>query len=80
MMTSTIGVPKFRRGQSVCFAGGEGAIQSYKPESGTWAYEIEMAMGQEPEFGRVGYETTIVLVEAELKMLENHSFNCLAIA
>lgn len=80
MASTTVSVPKFRRGQNVCFTGGEGAIQSYKPESGTWAYEIEMAMGQEPEFGRVGYETMIVLVEAELKPLENHSLAYLATA
>lgn len=80
MIASTVNVPKYRRGQTVCFTGGEGAIQSYKSESGTWAYEIAMAMGQEPEFGRVGYETMVVLVEAELKPLEKHGINHLAIA
>jgi hypothetical protein len=80
MMPSTINVPKFHKGQDVCFTGGKGAIQNYKPESGTWAYEVEMAMGQEPDFGRVGYETTVVLVEAELKLLDHDSLNYWAMA
>lgn len=62
-------MPKFRRGQSVCFVGGKGIIQSYQPEAGTWAYQIEMEMGLEPDFGRVGHETRVVLAEAELKLL-----------
>jgi hypothetical protein len=39
-----------------------------------------MAMGLEPDFGRVGYETTVVLLEAELEPLTNEWFNYLAIA
>lgn len=66
MMATVTSSPKFRRGQNVGFAGGEGTIQSFKSEAGTWAYEVEMAMGLEPAFGRVGYETTVFLVEAEL--------------
>lgn len=29
-------------------------------------------MGLEPNFGQVGHETTIVLIEAELESLENN--------
>lgn len=68
MMTSVMSAPRFCQGQSVCFAGGEGIIQSYTSEAGTWAYHVEMAMGLEPDFGRVGHETTIVLAESELEL------------
>ncbi len=79
-MAASIGGPRFCRGQSVCFAGGEGTVQTYKFEAGSWAYHIKMAMGLEPDFGRVGYETTIVLVESELEAVEKSQFNYLAIA
>ena len=59
--------PKFHRGQQVCFVGGEGMIKSYQSEAGMWAYQVKMSMGREPEFGRIGNETTIVLVETELE-------------
>lgn len=71
MVASIRSVPRFHRGQSVCFTGGEGSIQSYKSEAGTWAYQIKMAMGLEPNFGQVGHETTIVLIEAELESLKS---------
>jgi len=67
MAASPISVPKFGRGQRVCFMGGAGVIQSYSPEAESWIYQVEMAMGREPEFGRIGQETTIVLAEFELK-------------
>ncbi|UBF30576.1 hypothetical protein K9N68_35970 (plasmid) [Kovacikia minuta CCNUW1] len=66
MTASTISAPEFQRGQRVSFTGGEGIIQAYKFEAGSWTYQVEMAMGLEPDFGRVGYETTIVLGEADL--------------
>lgn len=67
-MTATfMRVPKFRNTQSVSFVGGEGIVRSYKPESGTWTYLIEMALGLEPDFGRVGAETMILLPEADLR-------------
>jgi hypothetical protein len=80
MVASAISGPRFRRKQSVCFSGGEGTVQSYKSEAGTWVYQIEMALGLEPDFGRVGYETTIVLTEAELEPKGTIGFNHLAIA
>lgn len=74
-MTATfMKVPKFRNTQWVSFIGGEGIVRSYKLEEGTWMYLIEMALGLEPNFGRVGAETTILLTEADLR----HSSNQLA--
>jgi hypothetical protein len=58
--------PKFREGHSVKFAGGEGVIRSARWEFGRWTYVVEMALGTEPEFGRVGHETTVLLDEADL--------------
>ncbi len=62
-----MGTPRFSNGQQVYFVGGEGVIKSYHTEAGTWAYHIMMNMGQEPNFGRIGHETTIVLIETELE-------------
>ena len=67
-MTATLmKVPKFRNTQWVSFVGGEGIVRSYRPECGTWTYLIEMALGLEPNFGRVGAETMILLTEADLR-------------
>lgn len=67
-MTATfMKIPKFRNTQWVSFVGGEGIVRSYTPESGTWRYLIEMALGLEPDFGRVGAETMIFLNEADLR-------------
>ncbi|WP_073070635.1 hypothetical protein [Phormidesmis priestleyi] len=60
-------LPKFRHAQLVSFVGGEGIVKSYKPESGNWTYLIEMALGLEPDFGRVGAETMLFLNEADLR-------------
>ena len=68
-MTATfMKVPKFRATQWVSFIGGEGIVRSYTPESGTWTYLIEMALGLKPDFGRVGAETMILLTEADLHL------------
>lgn len=58
--------PSFCHNQRVRFFGGEGIVRSFKPEAGTWAYLIEMALGPEPSFGRIGAETMIILSEVEL--------------
>jgi hypothetical protein len=58
--------PKFRISQQVRFTGGEGIVQSYKPNAGTWTYLVEMPLGIEPDFGRIGAETKVVLTEADL--------------
>ncbi len=63
--------PKFRQSQMVCFWGGMGTIRSYHLESGTWAYAVEMALGPEPESGRVGSETTILLNETDMQAVMN---------
>lgn len=69
-MTATLmKVPSFRNTQRVKFVGGEGIVRSFKPESGSWTYLVEMALGQKPDFGRVGAETTVILNEADLRAL-----------
>ena len=67
-MTATlIKAPKFRPTQWVRFIGGEGIVRSYKPDAGTWAYIVEMPLGLEPDFGRVGAETMVSLHEVDLR-------------
>lgn len=63
-------IPRFYRDQIVRFVGGQGTIRSYHPESGSWKYLVEMEMGTEPDIGRIGHETTIVLLESDLIGLE----------
>jgi len=67
MFAFATNLPRFHKGQDVCFLGGEGTVQGYEFNEGTWLYEVKMEMGPEPNFGRVGCETTIFLTEAELK-------------
>ncbi|MBD2154514.1 hypothetical protein [Leptolyngbya sp. FACHB-16] len=66
MTTTLIKRPLFRSMQWVSFVGGEGIVRSYKPNDGTWAYLVEMPLGMEPVFGRVGAETIVLLNEADL--------------
>jgi hypothetical protein len=63
--------PKFRQSQMVCFQGGTGRVRRCHLKSGTWAYAVEMALGPEPESGRVGSETTILLNETDMQALMN---------
>ena len=65
-MSSIILDPRFERDQAVKFIGGSGKIKNHHYESGSWFYYVEMAMGSEPDFGRVGCETMILLSESEL--------------
>ncbi|AKG20379.1 hypothetical protein [Calothrix sp. 336/3] len=58
--------PRFEKNQTVEFVGGIGKIKNYYSESNSWVYLVEMAMGQEPDFGRIGYETTIILPEPDV--------------
>jgi len=60
-------VPKYSHKQWVRFVGGEGIVRSYKAEFGSWTYLIEMALGPEPCFGRVGAETMVLLKEVDLR-------------
>lgn len=62
----SIGSPSFYSAQHVSFLGGEGSVKSFQYEAETWFYVIEMPPGPEPDFGRVGGETTILLSEADL--------------
>ncbi len=57
----------FNYGQLVKFVGGEGIIKSFKYENRAWTYLIEMPLGIEPIFGRVGAETMILIEETELR-------------
>lgn len=66
MAATLMEVPSFCNAQRVSFVGGEGIVRNYKPEAETWTYYIEMALGVEPEFGRIGAETMVVLTEADL--------------
>ncbi len=59
-------VPKFRHKQQVKFSGGEGVIRNYKSEFGGWTYLVEMTLGLEPDFGRIGPETSVLLNEEDL--------------
>lgn len=66
MSATLMRVPSFGRTQRVTFVGGEGIVRNFKPESGSWTYVIEMALGPKPDFGRVGAETMVILNEADL--------------
>ena len=67
MIATFIKGPSFHHAQRVSFVGGEGVVRSYRPEAGTWTYLVEMALGLEPDFGRVGAETMVLLNEADLR-------------
>ncbi|MBD2410461.1 hypothetical protein FACHB389_35325 [Nostoc calcicola FACHB-389] len=64
--------PKFCKGQNVEFIGGLGTIIQCFRNSGHWSYLVEMKMGAEPEMGRIGYETTILLFETDIILLEEY--------
>ncbi len=64
--------PKFCKGQKVEFLGGLGTIIQCNSSSGHWLYLVEMEMGSEPEMGRIGYETTILLFETDIILLEDY--------
>jgi hypothetical protein len=59
----------FKQAQQVKFVGGEGIVRNCKFESGTWRYLVEMPMGLEPSFGRIGAETMVLLSETELRAI-----------
>jgi hypothetical protein len=66
MATISIDVPKFHHRQRVRFIGGEGIVRNYKSGFGGWIYLVEMALGLEPDFGRIGAETMVLLNETDL--------------
>ena len=67
MTARAIEVHRFQPAQRVRFVGGEGIVRNLKLETGTWKYLVEMPMGDEPSFGRVGAETMVLLNETELR-------------
>jgi hypothetical protein len=67
-MTPTIEkIHTFKLAQRVKFFGGEGIVRQVKFEAQHWTYLVEMPLGREPEFGRVGAETMVLLRETELR-------------
>lgn len=66
MSTSITNAPKFRKDQAVEFMGGTGKIKHYYFELGEWIYLVEMKLGSKPDFGRIGYETTVILPEIDM--------------
>jgi hypothetical protein len=64
--TTVLKIPRFGNNQRVSFIGGEGIVKKLQHEFGSWNYQVEMEMGIEPDFGRVGAETMVILREAEL--------------
>jgi hypothetical protein len=72
MSASVLPVPKLCKGQIVSFMGGEGIIKNCRFESGSWEYLVEMPMGPEPEMGRVGYETMILLSEVDISSVRTN--------
>jgi hypothetical protein len=58
--------PKFCNEHLVSFAGGEGIVRRANWECDRWTYLVEMALGEEPEFGRIGPETMVLLDETDL--------------
>ncbi|MBH8564540.1 hypothetical protein I8748_20530 [Nostoc sp. CENA67] len=66
MMAVVAILPRFKKEQQVSFVGGLGIIKDYLPEAGTWTYLIEMEMGLEPEMGRIGNETRVLLPETDI--------------
>jgi hypothetical protein len=66
MTTTLIKMPDFCPSQQVSFVGGEGIVRSHKVEAENWTYLVKMALGLEPDCGRVGAETMVFLNEADL--------------
>lgn len=64
-------VHTFNREQKVKFVGGEGIVRNFKFEDEHWLYVVEMPLGREPEFGRIGAETMVLLSEIELRAAQS---------
>jgi hypothetical protein len=62
----SIEVPIFHCAQQVQFVGRSGVVRSYKPEAERWSYLIEMELGSEPDFVRIGAEGMVIITEADL--------------
>lgn len=79
MITDTLFVPRFHQGETVSFIGGTGIVKNHSLESGGWNYLVEMELGAESEFGRVGAETRLWLLEADLFPQEKLNIKELAV-
>ena len=62
--------PRFACHQTVSFFGGTGKIKDIQRQDICWIYYVEMSQGVEPDFGRIGAETTIVLEEHDIRHVE----------
>jgi hypothetical protein len=71
MMKTSMKVHSFARDQRVRFLGGEGIIRNFKFEAENWTYLVEMPLGVEPNFGRIGAETMVLLSETELRAAQS---------
>ncbi len=69
-MAAVMTMPKFSPDQFVRFIGGMGKVREFHADAGNWSYLVEMEMGEEPEMGRIGFETMILLPETDLNALE----------
>jgi hypothetical protein len=67
MLNTFTKVHSFNLDQRVQFLGGEGIVRNLKFEAENWTYLVEMPLGIEPNFGRIGAETMILLGETELR-------------
>lgn len=72
MTKAILRLPKFHQEKIVEFIGGLGTIKNYCPESGSWAYLVEMEMKLEPKIDKISYETMILLSEVEIFALKNN--------
>lgn len=70
-MTTVVSKPKFSPDQSVCFIGGKGTVKEFRADAGRWSYVVEMELGDEPEMGRIGYETMLLLSETDLNAIDD---------
>lgn len=75
MVAAVVVGEHLHKGQKVNFIGGTGTIKSYFPDAGSWSYLVEMEMGPEPDMGRIGYETAILLSHSDLLMHDEESLS-----
>ena len=61
---------RFKYNQKVYFTGGIGRVKDCCFDSGKWSYTIEMPLSVEPDLGRIGAETQVVLEEMEVQAID----------
>jgi hypothetical protein len=72
MSINCLNKPKFHLYQTVHFIGGIGTIENIQRQDSRWTYTIKMSMGEKPDFGRVGAETTILLEEQDIRQVSQY--------